>query len=70
MKHDYYICRVGVGKILKEYTTLKSAQAESMRLAGQNPGNAFEILICVGITQTTTPQTFWVDGVNPEEFGL
>ena len=65
MKPYYYIYRVGGGHPKTKHFTLDQAQKESMRLAGQYPGEAFEILLCVGITQATTPQTFWVDGVIP-----
>ena len=68
MKPYYYIYRVGYGKPTIKHYSLKDAQIESLRLAAQHPGETFEILLCMGITQTTTPRTFWMDGVNAEEF--
>jgi hypothetical protein len=65
MKTYYYIYRVGYGKPTIKHATLKQAALESERLAGQHPGETFEILKCLGITRTTTPQTFWNDGVIP-----
>lgn len=61
----YYVYRVGYGKPTIKHATLESAATESERLAGQHPGETFEILKCLGITRTVTPQTFWLDGVIP-----
>ena len=61
----YYVYRVGYGKPTIKHATLESAATESERLAGQHPGETFEILKCLGITRTVTPQTFWMDGVIP-----
>ena len=61
----YYVYRVGYGKPTIKHATLESAAKESERLAGQRPGDTFEILKCLGITRTVTPQTFWMDGVIP-----
>jgi hypothetical protein len=63
MKKYYYVYRNGQFKYAPtvKHPTLADAQAESIRLATQHPGEAFEILALVGITQTTTAQTFWVD---------
>lgn len=61
----YYVYRVGYGKPTIKHPTLESAAKESERLASQHPGEAFEILKCLGITRTVTPQTFWMDGVIP-----
>jgi len=65
MKPYYYIYRVGGSHPKTKHYTLESAHAESLRLAGQHPGETFEILKCIGITRTVTPQTFWMDGVIP-----
>ena len=61
----YYVYRVGYGKPTIKHATLESAATESERLAGQHPGETFEILKCLGVTRTVTPQTFWMDGVIP-----
>ncbi|MEO5712032.1 MAG: hypothetical protein ABIT37_00955 [Luteolibacter sp.] len=64
MKSYFYIYRVGYGKPTIKHQTLELAHAEAMRLAGQHPGETFELLECLGIVQTTTPQAFWMDGVT------
>lgn len=65
MKPYYYIYRVGGSHPKVRHATLKQAALESERLAGQHPGEMFEILKCLGVTQSTTPKTFWNDGVIP-----
>jgi len=59
----YYIFRVGGSAPQFKHPTLESAHTEAMRLAGQHLGDTFEILQCIATTRTTTPQTFWMDGV-------
>jgi hypothetical protein len=62
MKPHYRVQQaVGVVK----HSTLEEAQAEAERLAEKFSGVPFEILQCVGTTQTAKPQTFWMDGVIP-----
>jgi len=65
MKPYYYVYRVGHNIPKVKHATIESAHAEAMRLAEQHPGEIFEILQCLGITRTTTPQTFWMDGFQP-----
>ena len=65
MKPYYYVFRVGGSHPRIKHPTMELAHAEAMRLATQHPGDSFEILQCLGTTRTTTPQTFWVDGVIP-----
>jgi len=65
MKPYYYVNRVNGGKSTVKHATLAETQRESIRLANQHPGETFEILICIGITRTTKPDTFWMDGVHP-----
>ena len=67
MKPYYYVFRVGGSHPRIKHETLQAATAESERLAAQHPGDSFEILLCLGITRTTTPQTFWMDGVKVEK---
>lgn len=67
MKPYFYVFRVGGSHPRIKHPTLQQAHAESLRLAAQHPGDSFEILQCLGITQTTTPQTFWNDGFGPPE---
>ena len=59
----YYIFRVGGSHPRIKHPTLESAHTEALRLAGQHPGDTFEILQCIATTRTTNPQTFWMDGV-------
>jgi hypothetical protein len=65
MKPYYYVCRVNYGRISIKHATLEGAEKESLRLAGQHPRETFELLKCMGVTQTTAPKTFWMDGVVP-----
>jgi hypothetical protein len=66
MKPYHYVYRVSGnrGPVIK-HSTVEEAVAESHRLSAQHPGEAFEILRCVAVTQTTTPTTFWNDGEEP-----
>jgi hypothetical protein len=66
MKPYYYVYRVGGQGPTRHHKTLNAAQAESERLAQKHPGGVFEILQCLGYSQTQTASTFWVDGVSPE----
>jgi len=65
MKPYYYVYRVGYGKPTIKHATLEEAHTESMRLAGQHPGEIFEILQCLGFARTIQAQAFWMDGVIP-----
>ena len=65
MKPYYYVNRVKGGKPTLKHATLYEAQKESERLAALYPGEAFEILMCIGITQTPKANTFWMDGLAP-----
>lgn len=65
MKPYYLVYRVGDRGTRIKYATLEAAHQEAERLAGKHPGDSFEILQCLGVTRTTTPQTFWMDGVIP-----
>jgi hypothetical protein len=63
MKPYYRILWVDGTSVPKvKHATLSSAQTEAERLSRQHPGRPFEILKCVGISQTTTTATFWMDG--------
>ena len=70
MKSYYYINRVNGGKSTVKHPNLHAAHVESLRLSAQYPGEAFEILLCIGKTQTVKPSTFWFDGVNPFHGGF
>ena len=65
MKSHFYVYRVGYSKPTVRHATLESATAESLRLSAQHPGEVFEILQCLGMSQTTTASTFWADGCGP-----
>jgi hypothetical protein len=66
MKPYYRILRIGGGREPKvKHATLKEAEAEALRLAGQHPGSAFEILQCLAVAQTSQPALFWNDGCAP-----
>jgi hypothetical protein len=66
MKSYYYVGRVGGGHPKIKHPHLEVAHAEAMRLASQHPGEKFEILQCIGITQTTNPETVWAEEVIPK----
>ena len=68
MKPYYRILRLNHGRApTVQHATLKEAETEALRLAGQHPGETFEILVCLGIARTTTPSIFWNDTVeNPD----
>jgi len=65
MKTHYYVRRVHAHATLK-HATLATATAESLRLSAKHPGEVFEILQCLGMSQTTTAATFWADGCGLE----
>lgn len=66
MKPHYRILRLNHGRApTVQHATLKEAETEALRLAGQHPGETFEILQCLGIARTTEPAVFWNDGVEP-----
>jgi hypothetical protein len=65
MNSHYYVYRVGHKGPTIKHESLTSAAHEAERLSAQHPGEVFEILQCLGMTRTVTPQTFWMDGVTP-----
>lgn len=70
MKPYYRILRLNHGRApTVQHATLKEAETEALRLAGQHPGETFEILQCLGIARTTAPSIFWNDGVEPPSPG-
>lgn len=69
MKPYYYVYRVGYDAPKYKHATLQSAQAEAERLSAKHPGNAFEILKCIGISSVPAPKasTFWMDEESPPD---
>lgn len=66
MKPYYRILRLNHGRApTVQHATLKEAETEALRLAGQHPGETFEILQVLGIARTTDPAIFWNDTVEP-----
>ena len=66
MTSYYRILRLNHGRApTVQHATLKEAETEALRLAGQHPGEIFEILKVLGTARTTTPSIFWNDGVEP-----
>ena len=61
MKPYYYVQRTDGNKAAVRHNTLESAHRESLRLCEKHKGEVFEILMCIGITQTVRPTTFWMD---------
>lgn len=67
MQPYYYVYKIG-GEIPKvQHATQGEAQKEAERLAAQHPGRVFEILQCIGVSQTSKASTFWADGFGPDE---
>lgn len=68
MKPHYRILRLNHGRApTVQHATLKEAETEALRLAGQHPGETFEILKVLGLARTTEPSIFWNDAVeNPD----
>ena len=65
MKPFYCVSKSSGHPPSARHLTLESARLESLRLAALHPGQSFEILMCVGITQTSEASTFWMDGLEP-----
>ena len=66
MKPYYRILRLNHGRApTVQHATLEEAETEALRLAGQHPGEIFEILQVLGTARTTVPSIFWNDGVDP-----
>jgi hypothetical protein len=65
MKPYYYVFKSSGHPPSKRHKSLYEAYKESYRLASLHPGQSFEILMCIGITQTTKASTFWMDGMEP-----
>ena len=68
MKPYYKIHKIGGGPSAYKHATLDEAVQESERLAKKEPGDVFEILMCLGVTQCNKPSTFWNDGIRPNLF--
>ena len=66
MKPHYYVTHPELS-IGNKYKTLAEAIAEAEQLAAKNPGTAFEILQCLGVSSVPKASTFWMDGVEPEQ---
>jgi hypothetical protein len=66
MKPHYYVFRPGYGAPKQKHETFRDAVKESVRLANENPGAAFEVLKCEAITQVpkSAALTFYLDGVD------
>ena len=62
MKPYYYVFKASGHPPSKRHESLEAARVESLRLAALHPGQSFEILMCIGITQTTKASTFWMNG--------
>jgi hypothetical protein len=65
MEPYYYVFKSSGHPPSKRHESLESARIESLRLAALHPGQSFEILLCIGITQAAKASTFWMDGIEP-----
>lgn len=66
MKPYYYVYKYGNAGPRVRHATLDQAESEAMRLSEEHPGATFEILMAVGLTKTTTVQTFWMEDIYPD----
>jgi len=67
MKPYYYVYEYGNKAPRVRHATLEQAETEAKRLAVITPATRqVEILMAIGVALVTTPKTFWMDGVNPE----
>jgi hypothetical protein len=63
MKPYYYIRHISTGTIEDfKSESISDALYLSETMAQEYPGQAFEILQCVGISQVSAAKTFWTDG--------
>jgi len=65
MKPYYYVHNQQGGAPRVRYDTAQKAINEAERLSAKQPGQAFEVLKCVAISQTHKASTFWMDGEEP-----
>lgn len=65
MKPYYYVYDTKHKEIVGRHYDLRDAKMNAEDLAGICPGDSFEILQCLGISQVSKERTFWVDGVAP-----
>ena len=68
MKPYYRVC-CNEACAKEHFATPDGARAKAEMLAGQHQ-RAFEILKCIGISQTSQANTFWMDGEKPPEEGF
>ena len=66
MKPHYYVANPKTFTSYSKHKTLAEATTEAEQLAAKNPGTAFEILQCLGVSSVPKASTFWMDGVDPE----
>lgn len=65
MKPYYYVYDTKYKQIIGKYDDLCYAQMNAEEMAVIRPGDSFEILQCLGISQVAKARTFWADGVPP-----
>jgi hypothetical protein len=67
MKPYYYIFNPADRLPTLKHPTLESAKTEAERLATKHAGKSFEILKCIGVSQTSNVSTFWMDGETGQD---
>ena len=67
MKPYYRTTNLETFTLGEKHKTLAEATTEAEQLAAKNPGTAFEILQCLGVSSVPKASTFWMDGVEPEQ---
>jgi hypothetical protein len=63
----FYVYRIGHNIPTVKHQTMSTAVQEAERLAGQHPGETFEVLECRSITRTKTPETVYTRAEGEEE---
>ena len=66
MKPHYYVANLETFPLGNKHKTLAGATLVAEQLAAKNPGTAFEILQCLGLSSAPKASTVWMGGVDPK----
>jgi hypothetical protein len=67
MKPYYFILDNDSATVLCQVDTAKEAQTIAEKEAIMHPSKTFRILKCIGFSQTSGVNTFWMDGEEPKQ---
>lgn len=65
MKPYYRVIKESDSYVSEKFSTLKEATKLAEDYAKTNPGENYEIVMCVGLSRINPECTFWMDGVTP-----